>query len=65
MSGDVWGAPHPPRWYAAHIVRGERDPARDESHIERVPEHLRDIVRTHVAHGRAVVDGRIAPAGAA
>lgn len=59
MSADLWGAPCPPRWYAAHIVRGERDPARDESHIERVPAHLRDIVRTHVQRARAVAPARL------
>ena len=40
-----WGG-QPPRWYAARIME-QRTPEAKQRYFDEVPEHLKEIVRTH------------------
>lgn len=53
MSPEHWGAPHPPRWYAAKILAAQPGDER-KALAHSVPEHLRPIVRSHIDRVRVV-----------
>jgi hypothetical protein len=60
VSATAWGADHPPRWYAAQILALR--PELRERAMDRVPEHLRDIVAVHVERAGGAKAGAARPA---
>lgn len=46
MDNHHWGSSHPPRWWAKRIM-DQTDPESKQRYFDEVPEHLREIVRTH------------------
>ena len=48
MSSQWWDAQHPPRVFAEALIQMRGDPDRQKNFVEtHVPEHLRDMVRSH------------------